>query len=62
MQEENGPFRTGVVHHHRPERDVRVEFDESDLGFLYRLVGVVGASRRNQSAEDENGGKQPRQE
>src|SRR3954454_4141234 len=47
MQEENGPVRSWVVHHHSSERDVLVDLEEADIGFLFLLGGVLGVSRRD---------------
>src|SRR3954454_4111159 len=47
MQEENGPVRSWVVHHHSSERDVLVDLEEADIGFLFLLRGVLGVSRRD---------------
>ena len=47
MQEEDGPFRTRVAHHHPSERDVLVDLEEADIGFLLLLGVILGISRRD---------------
>src|SRR5262245_56430174 len=55
MQKENGSFRSRVVDHHSSERDVLVDLEEIDIGFLVLLGESLGMSGRDGAAEHGNG-------
>jgi hypothetical protein len=59
MQEENGPFRSRVVHHHSSQRDVLVYLEQTDIGSPFLLRGPLGVSRRDGRAQHCNGCANP---